>query len=176
MTFLLVKQLFLKREICNVCYHDVDRHNNGKQCVSPEKRNNANVFDIDVKIAFEYLLNRLWPAIVQYKKEIESNLANENNDIPFNTLYRTMVNGIKNCTNFISLILHLDGISLCKSTKLKLWLLSGIFIELPPHLRYRRCNMILISVYIGYAEPQSKLWLASSFSQLNELKTDGKNF
>jgi len=164
----------VKREVCTACYRDADDHNNDI-CATQDRRKNANIFDINVKTVFSVLLNRLWPAITEYKIQIESNPSNHNNDIPFNLLYRKMMKNVKN-EQFISIILHVDGISLCKSKKLTLWLLSGIIIELPPHLRYRRCNMILLSIYIGIGEPKPKSWLNSCFAQLNHLKNDGKSF
>lgn len=90
--------------------------------------------------------------------------------------YADMLKRIDSSRNFISLLLHLDGVSLCKSTKKTLWLFSGIIIELPPDLRYRRENMVLLSVYIGDCEPKAKTWLNSSFSNLLRLKNEGKIF
>ncbi len=172
--FFSVQQLFVKREVCATCYRDIDGHNNG-MCISQQRTKNANIFDINVKVVFSSLLSCLWPLIIEYKKQIESISFNHLNDIPFNVLYRKMVKNIRN-EQFISLMLHVDGISICKSKKLTLWLLSGVIIELPPHLRYRRCNMILLSIYIGIGEPEPKSWLNSCFSQLNHLKNEGRNF
>ena len=137
------------------------------------RKKNSFVYDADLKTICHYLIGRLWPPIDEYKKQIESNLDGESNDIPFNILYRKMIKRIEKGKNFVSLILHIDGISLCKSTKLTLWLLSGIFLELPPHLRYRRENMMLISIYIGCNEPVPRFWLASCFVALRQLKHEG---
>jgi hypothetical protein len=137
------------------------------------KKKNSFVYDVDLKTTCHYLISRLWSSINQYKKQIESHLFNEYNDIPFNILYRNMVKYIDKERNFVSLIIHIDGISLCKSTKLTLWLLSGILVELPPHLRYRRENMLLLSIYIGCNEPVPKFWLASCFAILQQLKSEG---
>ena len=165
--------MFIKREVCTTCYYDVKDHND-KICATPA-RINANVYDIDVKTILCFLLERLWPKIKEYKKEINSKSAIDHNDIPFNVLYREMVNNMKN-EEFISIMLHIDGISICKSKKITLWLMSGVIIELPPYLRYRRCNMILLSIYIGINEPEPKSWLNCCFSQLNQLKSTGRIF
>lgn len=122
------------------------------------------------------LLDRLFPDITQYKQTFASQSFSEYNDIPFNSLYQNMISGLKFNTEFVSIILHIDGVSLCKSSKLTLWLLSGIFIELPPLLRYQRCNMILLSMWIAYNEPVPKFWLSSCFDRLYRLKTNGKNY
>ncbi|CAF4476027.1 unnamed protein product [Rotaria socialis] len=94
---------------------------------------------------------------------------NNNNDIIFNQVYKELQSR-RGSSSSISLLLHLDGISLCKSSKLNLWLLSCSLIELPVHLRYRRFNVIVLSVWIGHCEPLVDLWLEESFQQLNDVK------
>jgi hypothetical protein len=66
-----------------------------------------------------------------------------------------------------------DGISITNSTKLKMWLLSGSIVELPGKLRSRRCNMVIISIWIGYVEPSAKLWLNYSLNKLQLIKDKG---
>ncbi|CAF4335898.1 unnamed protein product, partial [Rotaria magnacalcarata] len=150
-----VEKLFVKRSICTICYQNLNDHNNNIKCIVNETRLHVDIYEIDMKLAFSQILNRLYPDIIQYKQEIASQSLIEDNDIPFNTL-----------------IPHIDGVSLCKSSKLMLWLLSGAFVELPPHLRYRRSNMILLSIWIGYQEPIPKAWLSSCVDRLNRLKTE----
>lgn len=165
----------MKRSICITCHQDLNYHTNSIKCTLTEERFRADIYDIDTKIAFSQLIDRFLPEITQYKQEIASQSLNEYNDIPFNRLYQNMISRLANDTNFVSLILHIDGVSICKSSKLTLWLLSGVFIELPPHLRYQRSNMILLSIWIGYSEPVSSSWLSSTFDRLNRLKAEGKN-
>ncbi|CAF1205337.1 unnamed protein product [Adineta steineri] len=165
-----VQELFSKSEVCAACYMNINDHH-GKIC-STTGLKNINIFDTHVKTAFLFLLNRLWSTIKEYKQQISLNTNNNYNDIPFNILYRKMVKNMKD-KEFISIMLHVDGISICKSKKMKLWLLSGVIIELPPHLRYRRCNMILLSIYIGTNEPKPKPWLKSCFFQLHQIKNEG---
>ncbi|CAF3803999.1 unnamed protein product [Rotaria magnacalcarata] len=76
-------------------------------------------------------------------------------------------------SSFISLLLHLDDISLCKSSKLNLWLLSCSLIKLLVHLRYRRFNMIVLALWIGHREPLVDLWLEECFQKLNDVKKKG---
>ena len=95
-------------------------------------------------------------------------------DIPFARLYRDLL--AKHGTeNIISLILHLDGISLTSSTRLKMWLFSGAIVELPPKHRYQRYNMILMSVWVAYVEPDPHLWLRTSIVALRNLKDQGND-
>ncbi|CAF5185870.1 unnamed protein product, partial [Rotaria magnacalcarata] len=156
-----VEKLFVKRSICTICYQNLNDHNNNIKCIVNETRLHVDIYEIDMKLAFSQILDRLYPDIIQYKQEIASQSSIEDNDIPFNTLYQNMISQFTTEKNFVSLILHIDGVSLCKSSKLMLWLLSGAFVELPPHLRYRRSNMILLSIWIGYQEPIPKAWLSS---------------
>lgn len=79
-----------------------------------------------------------------------------------------------NFQDLISLILHIDGINITSSSKLKLWMLSGSIVELPPKLRSRRFNMVILSLWIGYVIPPVKLWLSSSMSKLQSIKRNGK--
>ncbi|CAM4953861.1 unnamed protein product [Rotaria socialis] len=151
-----VEKLFVKRSICTICYQNLNDHNNNIKCIVNETRLHVDIYEIDMKLAFSQILDRLYPDIIQYKQEIASQSLIEDNDIPFNTLYQNMISQFTTEKNFVSLILHIDDVSLCKSSKLILWLLSGAFVELPPHLRYRRSNMILLSIWIGYQEPIPK--------------------
>ncbi|CAF3806793.1 unnamed protein product [Rotaria socialis] len=150
------EKLFVKRSICTICYQNLNDHNNNIKCIVNETRLHVDIYEIDMKLAFSQILDRLYPDIIQYKQEIASQSLIEDNDIPFNTLYQNMISQFTTEKNFVSLILHIDDVSLCKSSKLILWLLSGAFVELPPHLRYRRSNMILLSIWIGYQEPIPK--------------------
>ncbi|CAF1142177.1 unnamed protein product, partial [Rotaria magnacalcarata] len=158
-----VEELFVKRSICVACYQDLNNHNDKFNCTSTDERFHADIYDIDTYKVFSQLIDRLFVEITDYKQQIASQSCNEHNDIPFNNLYRNMMRRFDNDTNFVSILLHIDGISLCKSSKLTLWLLSGVFVELPPHLRYRRSNMILLSMWIGYGEPIPNAWLPKCF-------------
>ncbi|CAF1546323.1 unnamed protein product, partial [Rotaria sordida] len=117
------------------------------------------------------MLDRLSSDIEDNRKQIIVNhlSPHNNNDIMFNQVYKELQNNY--CSSpFISLFLHLDGISLCKSSKLTLWLFSCSFIELPVHLRYHRFNMVILSVWVGHQEPLIDLWLSECLNQLKHLK------
>jgi len=75
--------------------------------------------------------------------------------------------------NIISFILHLDGVALTRSTHLEMWLFSALVVELPSNLRYRRYNMVLISIWVAYAEPDLCIWLKSIIAQDQYVKTQG---
>ncbi|CAM4988579.1 unnamed protein product, partial [Rotaria socialis] len=46
-------------------------------------------------------------------------------------------------------------------------------VELPPVFRYRRYNMILMSIWVAYTEPKPDLWLRPIISQIRSLKMQG---
>lgn len=100
------------------------------------------------------------------------NVKNETYDIPFASTYQDLLKQ-HGKRNFISLLFHLDGISLCKSTKLKMWMFSSSILELPPKLRYRCQNMPLISIWVACKEPNIPMWLNNSIRMLQLLKTEG---
>ncbi|CAF4840063.1 unnamed protein product [Rotaria socialis] len=109
--------------------------------------------------------------IDDYKEQINYNDDKEKaGDIPFRRLYQQLLKQNQK-ENLISLLLHLDEVGLTKSTKLKLWLFSGSIIELPSKLRYRRYNMIPMSIWVGYTEPQPDIWLKSIVNELKYLKS-----
>jgi hypothetical protein len=80
------------------------------------------------------------------------------NDIGFNYTHQQLLKQNKN-KKFLTLLLHVDGISVPKSSRLKMWLFSSSIIELPPQLRYRRYNMPIISFWFGYNDPDAQFWL-----------------
>lgn len=157
-----------------MCFCTIVRHGSVPTCLCGNTSRTCLVYNTELTNSLYFQLGRLWPKISSYKQKIESRQADKSNDIPFNAAYQDMLNRIDNSRNFISLILHIDGISLCKSTKHTLWLFSGVIIELPPELRYRRENMILLSIYVGQAEPTTKVWLESCMPKLLRLKDEGK--
>lgn len=157
-----------------VCGHQVHRQRSLPICTCTSASRTCLVYDADLSTTFHFQIGRLWSNIEWYKAMIGSSLSHGSNDIPFNSVYQNILRRVGQNGSFVSLLLHIDGISLCKSTKHTLWLLSGIIIELPPHLRYRRENMVLLSIYVGQSEPVPKLWLQSCFSNLKRLKSEGK--
>ena len=174
--FFAVQRLFVKREVCGICFNEAPGQDVAISCSCFQRARRFSVYDIDLKTTCHFLISRLWSSIKEYKQKIKSNASDGFNDLPFNSVYRKMVKSIGEDRQFISLILHIDGISLCKSTKLSLWLLSGIVLELPPHLRYRRENMLLLSIYVGFCEPSPKFWLSSCFCSLHRMKNEGNIF
>ena len=177
LSLLGVRDLFVKQAVCLVCNQYFDY---GKSqcplCQVADEKQIARVFDLDIYESMKTIVGRLSSDIEDYKRLIsDTHLRSTSNDIPFHRLYRELLN--RNPTqNPISLLLHLDGIGLTKSTQLKLWLFSGSIVELPAKLRHRRYNMILMSMWIGYAEPKPELWLKPIIDELQYVKTRGKLF
>jgi hypothetical protein len=97
---------------------------------------------------------------------------NNTKDVPFGSLYQDMLKKYPE-ESLLSLLLHVDGVAVTRSTKLKMWLFSGAILELPPRIRYRRFNMIVLSIWIGYVEPPPRLWLKSSVEKLSMAKKQG---
>jgi hypothetical protein len=136
----------------------------------------ADIYDVNIRKVLTSMLKRLSPSIEEYKEKRKNNIDdNETKDIPFGHLYRRLLEK-HDAENIISLILHLDGIGLTRSTRLKMWLFSGSLVELPPLFRYQRHNMVLMSIWVGYVEPKPNIWLRSIVSELNYMKTQGIYF
>ena len=116
---------------------------------------------------------RLSSIVDEYKRRINiKDDPEETRDIPFGSLYQELLKK-NDYKDMISMLLHVDGVSVTKSSKLKMWMFSGCILELPPKLCSRRCNMVLISIWVGYVEPRSKLWLTRVVNTLEIIKTQG---
>ena len=132
----------------------------------------ANIYDADLSLLFVRTLDCLSTEIDTYRAAFLTAPRDElTNDIPYNNNYQLLLNA----TNqpFISLVLHLDGIGLSRSSKQSLWLLSCSLVELPPHLRIRRFNMPVLSVWIAKEAPNMNLWLEEIFRRLQIVKEKG---
>ncbi len=67
---------------------------------------------------------RLYSNIDEYKVKIKANDdIDKTKDIPFGTLYQQLLKKNHN-EEIISLLLHVDSISVTKSSKLKMWMLT----------------------------------------------------
>lgn len=172
-----VTDYFSKRTICILCEKEFsnDQHLCWKS-IKTEKKNIAYIFDTDIHGLLSNVVLRLSSEIEEYKRLILNSNSNSKSmyDIPFGEIYRSLLRKHPK-ENLLSLLLHVDGISLAKSTKLKLWICDATLVELPPTLRNRRSNILLLSMYIGYSQPNVKIWLQSSFAKLNSLRRTGKD-
>ncbi len=79
----------------------------------------------------------------------------ETNDIVYNKNYRILCDSMH--YPFISIIIHLDGIGLGKTNKEHLWIFSCSICELPPAVRNRRQNNIILSLWISKEQPDINL-------------------
>lgn len=173
MSVLDINNYFNTRVLCSLCGSTLD--SKIRKCFScPDFDTKKLIFIYDTHFSNILLsvLNRLTTDIKNYKNKIISGDNDVAYDIPFASNYQDLLK--KNSEkDFLSLIFHLDGINLCKSTKLKMWLFSTSIIELPPTLRYRRANMPLISMWVATKEPDIHLWLSESIEMLKLLKING---
>ncbi|CAM4944421.1 unnamed protein product [Rotaria socialis] len=169
-----VKQKVKKRSICLICKGDLEyKQRKCLNCKCCDEKSIADIYDINLKDVFTKLVKRLTPIIEEYKQKIYNNIdEQETQDILFGYLYGELLKEYSS-ENILSLILHLDGVGLTRSSKLKMWLFSGSIVELPPIFRYRRYNMILMSIWVAYTEPKPDLWLRPIISQIQSLKMQG---
>ena len=171
----LKTNLFQKRTLCILCQRELSSSATRCDQCGPlsNETNLAFIFDNDLNTFLDVLLKRLRRPILDYIREVKTGVDNsKSRDIPFGSLYQDLLRRHPN-SNMISALLHLDGISLAKSSKLKLWLFSFAIVELPPTLRFARHNMPVVSLWIGYSEPTAELWLGKAMSTLSALKSTG---
>jgi hypothetical protein len=171
----LVDSLFIERTVCTKCLTVLSHVDNTcNKCIFSDNKRIAKIFDVNQPLIFSRMLDRLSTDIDTYQTKVAADhfSTDHDNDIVFNALYREMKQNVRSIPS-VSLLLHLDGVSLSKSSKVTLWLFSCSLIELPPRLRCRRDNMIILSVWIGPCEPLIDKWLDECLIQLNRLKQSG---
>ncbi|CAF3386067.1 unnamed protein product, partial [Rotaria socialis] len=171
-----VQELFTKRSVCLLCSLDFDyKQITCPRCSTSNKTRVAFVYDGDIEVIIKNVMLRLYSNIDEYKVKIKANDdVDKTRDIPFGSLYQQLLKK-NNHEEIISLLLHIDGVSVAKSSKLKMWMLSACFVELHPKLRNRRSNMVPISIWVGFTEPKVKLWLRSAMNKLKAIKSQGIN-
>ena len=169
-----VPDYFVKRTICVLCGHQLALDDlQCSNCPAAEKKHIAHILDVDLRALLSVIVCRLTREIEEYRQIILRNDSTVPYDIPFSENYRRLLKE-QNGAHLLSLILHIDGINLVKSSRLSLWILNVSLVEIPARLRKNRANIALCSIYIGYSEPNPIVWLETSFSRILELKQRGK--
>ena len=166
--------LFRKRKICIFCYHNLPEDTSFcPECPTSSEKDIAFIYDSDIKFILSSLIKTLWKEIHSYKQQIQkSNDVTGTKDIGFGYAYQHLLNRFPN-EFFVTALMHLDGIGLCKSSRLKLWLFSFSIVELPAKIRYQKYNMPVVSIWISSKEPVASVWLQNSVAALEDLKASG---
>jgi len=167
--------IFKKYILCTNCNSYLsERTDFCYACSTNDVKTFAFIYNMDIEKQIRSIYIRLKVEINQYQNQFRSMIDNDQtNDIGFNKLYQQLLKKNLN-ENFITFLLHLDGISLAKSSKIKMWLFSGSIIELKPQLRIRRYNNIMFSFWFSYAEPDTKIWLANCINLMKLIKHKGR--
>ncbi|CAF5012904.1 unnamed protein product, partial [Rotaria sp. Silwood1] len=164
------EDIFIKRLLCINCKSDLSTTSTKcLKCTNDNSERLALVFDAIQEIVFTRTYDRLCSTIDTYRETFtKQKIDHDINDIVYNQNYRTLCDS--NPYPFLTILLHLDGISLGKSNTQCLWILNGSIIELPPAIRTRRQNNLILSLWIGNEHPNVELWLNRCFHQLLDLK------
>ena len=166
--------VYKKYQLCTICHSqlavtDVMCGN----CSCHDVKSYGLIYDMNVEELIRKIYIRLQTDIEEYRSQLHSmNDQHETNDIGFNHAYQQLLKKNENKT-FVTILLHVDGVSIAKSSKLKMWLLSGSIIEIRPQLRYRRYNMVVISFWFGYKEPDTQFWLRNCVQLIKMIKIKG---
>jgi hypothetical protein len=167
--FVLSKQI-----LCTVCNNSLSSSDTCCQkCLCSDNKCFASVYVMNVEQLIKKIYVHLKTDIDEYRQHLKTmNDRDETNDIGFNKIYQQLLK-INISENFITFLLYLDGISISKSSSLKMWIFSGSIIELRPHLRNRRYNMVLFSLWFSYTEPNAQIWLKQCINLLKFIKIKG---
>ncbi|CAF2614761.1 unnamed protein product [Rotaria sp. Silwood2] len=144
------------------------------KCTNDNPESLPLVFDVLQAIVFTRSYDRLCFIINIYREAFTKQKTDHDiNDIVYNRNYEILWDS--NSYPFLSILLHLDGINLGKSNIQCLRILSGSVVELPPAIRIRRQNNLILSLWIGNEQSNIELWLYRCFHQLLNLKYEGKS-
>ncbi|CAF2221045.1 unnamed protein product [Rotaria magnacalcarata] len=174
LSFLSVEDLFIKRTVCINCKVDLPTSSKTcSKCNSNKSHSRALIFDAMHELVFTQIYDRLHTIMNAYRDIFkQQTFDDENNDVVYNQNYKLLCDSTDD--PFISIILHLDGVSLSKSNKQPMWILSCSFVELPPIIRNRRQNNLILSIWVGKKQPYIELWLSETIKQLKNLKSKDK--
>ena len=172
---ILVEELFMKRLVCIACMSDLPITSKScPKCPHDNRDRLAFLFDSIQVTMFTRTYDRLSSIINSYRQNFgKEEVGSETNDIIYNRNYKSLCDGVH--YSFISIIVHLDGVSLCKTSKRTLWIFSCSICELPPAIRNRRQNNIILSLWLSKEQPHINLWLDRCLCQLINLKQKGKS-
>jgi hypothetical protein len=167
--------IFKKYIICTNCNNNVSVQKKFcVKCSSSDSKTFAFIYDMNIEEYIKNIYIRLKIEIDQYRNQLRLMDDNDkSNDIGFNHLYQQLLKKNSN-DEFITFLLHLDGIGLAKSSKMKLWLFSGSIIELRPQLRNRRYNNVVFSFWFSYKEPDAEVWLHNCANLIKMIKLKGQ--
>ncbi|CAM4845118.1 unnamed protein product [Rotaria magnacalcarata] len=170
---LSVDNLFMKRVLCINCESELSiASKKCPTCSDTKSERIAEVFDTLQETIFTRTYDRLSSVIDEYREYFtKQQMNNETNDIVYNQNYKLLYNSTND--RFITILLHVDGTCLSNNNKESLWLLSCSIIELPPAIRIRRKNNLVLSMRISKEQPNIYLWLTRCFKQLSDLKEKG---
>jgi hypothetical protein len=97
-------------------------------------------------------------------------------DIKSSSLYKTSTtltsqsNNLSNPTVYpITLNIHTDGAPLVRSVKLSLWPCLASIVELPPQIREKQINIVVLSLWLSSIKPNVNLFTNDSIEQLLDL-------
>jgi len=63
-----------------------------------------------------------------------------------------------------------DGIRVFKSARKELWLVMVVLLELPPSIRYKQENLLLLAAWHGPGKPEFRTFLSPVMAQLQKLR------
>ena len=160
--------------ICTICNNVMSfSEKTCSKCSSYDNNCFALVYDMDIEQLIKTVYKRLLADIIEYREQLYStDDSSGTNDVGFNNVYLELAKKNAN-KNFITFLLHVDGISLSNSSTEKMWILTGSILELRPSLRTHRYNMVVFSFWFSKKEPNTQIWLKNCCSLIKLIKTKG---
>lgn len=73
----------------------------------------------------------------------------------------------------VSFIMNTDGVAIFHSSKVSLWPVWLAINELPPALRFSKCNMLLAGLWFAKAKPVMSSYLRPIVEEVNHLYSTG---
>ena len=121
----------------------------------------------------------------QLKSIIGRNISLFNNpecfppfDIKSRSVYNKLSSSTSNCSQTnndqihpITLNIHTDGAPMIRTTKSALWPCLASIVELPPYVRERQTNIVILCLWLSSMKPDVDIFLKDCIEQLMELSS-----
>ena len=89
------------------------------------------------------------------------------NNLSSSTIDSNTIKNVRTCS--ITLNIHTDGAPMVRTTKSALWPCLASIVELPPHVREKQANIVVLCLWLSSIKPNVDLFLNDCIEQLTEL-------
>ncbi|CAF1386297.1 unnamed protein product, partial [Didymodactylos carnosus] len=149
------------------CVNTSCKHSNEK-LLSDES---VNFIQFDMEFQVKVLCEQNILLLKRYQSEARDLSMSDSADIVGGDIYQNLLQTHESF--FLSIMLHSDGVPLYNSKNCSGWPILGAVVELPPYLRTKAENILLLGLWIGRQKPNFHIIFEKLKPNLLKLKTFG---